>query len=82
MNGSTNDGAAMVRDFSKLMLRTYNVEADNCVSDGPTTHGLETTIEPAGQAPATPSLKLGTMMHGVASTTAITRCGFEELRAD
>lgn len=31
VNGSAKDGAALVRDFSKLMLRTYNVEADNCV---------------------------------------------------
>lgn len=31
VNGSAKDGAALVRDFSKLMLRSYNVEADNCV---------------------------------------------------
>lgn len=31
VNGSARDGAALVRDFSKLMLRAYNVEADNCV---------------------------------------------------
>lgn len=31
VNGSAKDGAALVRDFSKLMLRAYNVEADNCV---------------------------------------------------
>ncbi len=31
VNGSAREGAAMVRDFSKLMLRAYNAEADNCV---------------------------------------------------
>lgn len=31
VNGSAKEGAALVRDFSKLMLRAYNTEADNCV---------------------------------------------------
>ncbi len=31
VNGSAKEGAALVRDFSTLMLRAYNVEADNCV---------------------------------------------------
>jgi hypothetical protein len=31
VNGSARDGKTMVRDFSKLMLRAYNAEADNCV---------------------------------------------------
>ena len=31
VNGSAGEGAEMVRDFSKLMLRAYNAEADNCV---------------------------------------------------
>jgi hypothetical protein len=31
VNGSAREGTAMVRDFSKLMLRAYNAEADNCV---------------------------------------------------
>src|SRR5690606_8478313 len=30
-NGSAAAGRRMVRDFSKLMLRAYNAEADNCV---------------------------------------------------
>ena len=29
VNGSASDGRKMVRDFSKLMLRAYNAEADN-----------------------------------------------------
>ncbi len=31
VNGSAREGAALVRDFGTLMLRAYNVEADNCV---------------------------------------------------
>jgi len=31
VNGSLKEGAALVRQFSELMLRTYNIEADNCV---------------------------------------------------
>ena len=31
VNGSARDGAKMVREFSKLMLRAYNNEADNAV---------------------------------------------------
>ncbi|WP_346433727.1 DUF4041 domain-containing protein [Nonomuraea composti] len=31
VNGSEVEGRRMVRDFSKLMLRAYNAEADNCV---------------------------------------------------
>lgn len=31
VNGSLKEGEALVRQFSDLMLRTYNIEADNCV---------------------------------------------------
>ncbi|MFJ1759021.1 DUF4041 domain-containing protein [Amycolatopsis sp. NPDC088138] len=31
VNGSAVEGQRMIRDFSKLMLRAYNAEADNCV---------------------------------------------------
>ena len=31
VNGSTREGAKMVKEFSKLMLRAYNNEADNAV---------------------------------------------------
>jgi hypothetical protein len=31
VNGSDSEGRAMVRDFSKLMLRAFNAEADNLV---------------------------------------------------
>ena len=30
INGSLREGAALVKDFSALMLRAYNTEADNC----------------------------------------------------
>lgn len=31
VNGSATEGRKMVRDFSKLMLRAFNAEADNLV---------------------------------------------------
>ena len=31
LDGSSKDGRRMVQDFSKLMLRAYNAEADNCI---------------------------------------------------
>jgi hypothetical protein len=31
VNGSTREGQKMVRETAKLMLRTYNAEADNCI---------------------------------------------------
>ena len=31
VNGSAAEGRVMIRDFSKLMLRAYNAEADNFV---------------------------------------------------
>ena len=34
VNGSQSEGRRMVRDFSKLMLRAYNAEADNLVVRG------------------------------------------------
>ncbi|MGH3856651.1 MAG: DUF4041 domain-containing protein [Pseudonocardiaceae bacterium] len=44
VNGSAAEGRRMVRDFSKLMLRAYNAEADSCVrSMRP--HRLNSSIE-------------------------------------
>lgn len=44
VNGSVVEGRRMVRDFSKLMVRAYNAEADNCVrSMRP--HRLASSIE-------------------------------------
>jgi hypothetical protein len=31
VNGSAQKGTTMIREYSKLMLRAYNAEADNCV---------------------------------------------------
>lgn len=31
VNGSASEGKRMLRDYTKLMLRAYNAEADNCV---------------------------------------------------
>ena len=42
VNGSLKEGTALVRQFSDLMLRTYNIEADNCVRTV-RAHTVETT---------------------------------------
>jgi hypothetical protein len=43
VNGSVQKGTAMVREVSKLMLRAYNAEADNCVRTL-RPHTLQTTV--------------------------------------
>lgn len=60
VNGSAKDGAALIRDFSKLMLRTYNVEADNCVRTV-RPHTLDTTTRRLDRTRDS-ILKLGAMM--------------------
>ena len=61
VNGSTTEGRKMVRDFSRLMLRAYNAEADNCVrSMRP--HRLPSSIERLDKARDTIA-KLGATMH-------------------
>lgn len=44
VNGSVTQGRAMVRDFSKLMLRAFNAEADNLVR-GLKPHKLDSAID-------------------------------------
>lgn len=44
VNGSATEGRVMVRDFSKLMLRAFNAEADNLVR-GLKPHKLDPAIE-------------------------------------
>ncbi|MEV6966115.1 DUF4041 domain-containing protein [Hamadaea sp. NPDC051192] len=44
VNGSLAEGKRMVKEYSKLMLRAYNAEADNCVARVQP-HRLHTTIE-------------------------------------
>jgi stress response protein SCP2 len=44
VNGSVKEGAALVRDFGALMLRAYNVEADNCVRTV-RPHSIEASIK-------------------------------------
>lgn len=43
VNGSLQDGARMVREQCRLMLRAYNAEADNCIRTV-RSHNLEPTI--------------------------------------
>lgn len=44
VNGSVAQGRVMVRDFSKLLLRAYNAEADNCVRTVKP-HRLDATVD-------------------------------------
>lgn len=44
VNGSAAQGRAMIRDFSKLMLRAFNAEADNLVR-GLKPHKLDSAID-------------------------------------
>jgi hypothetical protein len=60
VNGSESEGRKMVRDFSKLLLRAYNAEADNCVARVQP-HRLHTTIERLDKVAATIA-KLGKTM--------------------
>jgi hypothetical protein len=52
VNGSLPQGRKMVRDFSKLMLRAYNAEADNLVR-GLRPYKLAAAVERLGKVTAT-----------------------------
>jgi hypothetical protein len=60
VNNSLSEGRRMVRDFSKLMLRAYNAEADNLVR-GLKPYKLETAIDRLTKVAAT-IVKLGRTM--------------------
>ena len=76
VNGSTREGAKMVKEFSKLMLRAYNNEADNAVhSMKPYT--LESAIARLNKARDT-IVKLGGTMH-IAITDHYHRLRVKEL---
>lgn len=60
VNGSKSEGAAMVRDFSKLMLRAFNAEADNLVR-GLKPYKLSSAVEKLEKVSATIA-KLGRTM--------------------
>ncbi|WP_320777697.1 DUF4041 domain-containing protein [Streptomyces sp. CRN 30] len=61
VNGSLAQGRKMVRDFSKLMLRAYNAEADNAVR-GMRPHRLSSLIDRLGKTRETIA-RLGATMH-------------------
>jgi seryl-tRNA synthetase len=76
VNGSARDGARMVREFSKLMLRAYNNEADNAVrSMKPYT--LESSVARLQKARDT-IIRLGGTMN-IAITDPYHRLRVEEL---
>jgi hypothetical protein len=61
VNGSLSQGRAMVRDYSKLMLRAYNAEADNLVR-GLKPYKLDSAIDRLTKVVATIE-RLGTTMN-------------------
>ncbi|MFG1941491.1 DUF4041 domain-containing protein [Nonomuraea sp. NPDC048826] len=61
VNGSATEGRKMVRDFSKLMLRAYNAEADNCVRTM-RPYKLQSAIDRLEKAVET-IVRLGRTMH-------------------
>ena len=76
VNGSARDGTKMVREFSKLMLRAYNNEADNAVrSMKPYT--LESSVARLQKARETITRLGGTM--NIAITEPYHRLRVEEL---
>ncbi|MFC0529438.1 DUF4041 domain-containing protein [Phytohabitans kaempferiae] len=60
INGSVAEGRKMVAQYSKLMLRAYNAEADNCVARVQP-HRVHTTIERLDKV-ATTIARLGKTM--------------------
>lgn len=72
VNGSESDGRKMVRDFSKLMLRAFNAEADNLVRDLKP-YKLDAAVDRLRKVPATIE-KLGKTMNIRISTP------YEQLR--
>jgi hypothetical protein len=61
VNNSRVEGERMVRDISKLMLRAYNAEADNCVRFM-RPHRLDTSMDRLNKTRETIS-RLGKIMH-------------------
>jgi hypothetical protein len=81
VNGSAAQGRKMVKDFSKLMLRAYNAEADNLVR-GLKPYRLEAAIERLSKV-ATTIARLGaTMDIRVSETYQAVRVRELELTSD
>jgi len=81
VNGSTREGSKMVREFSKLMLRAYNNEADNAVrSMKPYT--LESSVARLEKARQTISRLGGTMNIQITDSYHAMRVQELELTAD
>ena len=76
VNGSAREGAKMVKEFSKLMLRAYNNEADNAVRSMKP-YALDSAIARLTKARDT-IVKLGGTMH-IAITDHYHKLRVEEL---
>jgi hypothetical protein len=76
VNGSTREGTRMVREFSKLMLRAYNNEADNAVRSMKP-YALDSSIARLQKAKETIT-RLGGTMH-ITVTESYHRLRIDEL---
>ncbi|MEU1720353.1 DUF4041 domain-containing protein [Nonomuraea sp. NPDC005692] len=77
VNGSRAEGARQVRDFSKIMLRAYNIEADNCIRTL-RPHRLRTALDRLQKAGES-IVKLGASM-GIYITDDYHRLRVREIR--
>ncbi|WP_245674229.1 DUF4041 domain-containing protein [Actinoplanes rectilineatus] len=77
VNGSAAQGRTMIRDYSKLMLRAYNAEADNLVR-GLKPYRLDSAVERLGKVAATIA-RLGKTMD-IRIDDAYHRLRIEELQ--
>jgi len=81
VNGSAREGAKMVKEFSKLMLRAYNNEADNAVRSMKP-YALDSAIARLTKARETISKLGGTMHITVTDPYHVLRVAELELTAD
>lgn len=81
VNGSSAQGKKMVRDFSKLMLRAYNAEADNLVR-GLKPYKLDAAIDRLNKVVATIERLGKTMSIRIAHQYHLLRIKELELTAD
>ncbi len=81
VNGSAAQGRKMVRDFSKLMLRAYNAEADNLVR-GLKPYKLDAAVERLSKVAVTIQKLGATMGIGITQSYQALRARELELTAD
>lgn len=77
VNGSLRQGAVLVRQFGDLMLRTYNIEADNCIRTV-RAHTVEAAVKRLERT--RDAIVQNGMTMGVSISDAFHRLRLEELK--